>query len=291
MGSQLGEGAGAALTEECIFCHQGHKSEEEEKLDTHDFPRSDDTLITNGRAFIKGDSVRSQFYPRDENGKFVSPLEDASWSKEAEKRFRTYRRGGRKIRRAEKYQSPPIEGYIAAPHHMIAICCMNGKQKLPSKPRVNPWAFEGGYDINNGGNCIFLPSSASQFFLAYYYSRVRGTGRPLQGHLGAHRKQYFRTVWDKLEMIAVLGRQAKRCDETSGANNKKELADWVKKRLERLELFLFGKLANRKPEEPYRLGAQSYIEIPEEEEDFRVPPGVEAMLQKPYETLPELDSQ
>ncbi|MFY2563151.1 hypothetical protein ACN469_36485 [Corallococcus terminator] len=48
----------------------------------------------------------------------------------------------------------------------------------------------------------------------------------------------------------------------------------------------FGKLAALKPEENYRLGAESYIEIPDESQDFHVPQGVMDNL-LPYETLPK----
>jgi len=200
--------------------------------------------------------------------------------------FRTYTTSkGRQVRHAEKYQSPPIRGYIAAPHHMIAICCLNGTNKLPGVPKVNPWAKKGGYDANNGGNCIFLPSSASQFYVAYYYWKVRHTGQVLQGHLGAHRKAYFETVWDHLERIPRLFRAAGLCASTEDEEQRNALAKKGVEHLHRLEGTLFQKIAALKPEEKYRLGAKSWIELPEESEPLDVPPGVTANLQ-PYEILP-----
>jgi len=169
----------------------------------------------------------------------------------------------------------------------VAICCLNGENGLTSKPKANPWAKKGSYDVNNGGNCIFLPSSASQFYVAYYYWKVRGTGQALQGHLGAHRKEYFETVWQKLEKLVMDLADSGFCDETESADKKDELAREVVVSITELQGYLFRKIASLAPEEPYRLGAQSYIAIPDAAHEFEVPPGVEAGLQGDYETLPK----
>ncbi|HEX5462143.1 MAG TPA: AHH domain-containing protein [Steroidobacteraceae bacterium] len=286
--TEAGESVGVGLAsqdEDCIFCHKKHKEEEEKKLDDYTYTRNDKALTSSGRGFIKGDDSRAAFYPRDEQGGFVSPLAEPEWSDDVI--FKTYKtKSGKDRTHAEKYQPPPIKGWIAAPHHMIAVCCMNGENGLPGVPKVNPWAHKGDYDINRGSNCIFLPSSASQFFVAYYYWKVRGTGRALQGHLGAHRKAYFETVWDRLEKIVRDGAKSGWCTDTDDEEAKKALAKKVVDQLTLLEAFLFRKLSALQPEEPFKLGAESYIAIPEESEPFAVPAGVSQQLQ-PYETLPK----
>lgn len=300
MPNQLdGATAPAVGVEKCILCGQNHKPEKQEELPTKEFSRDDDSLTANGRIYIKGDEGRSRHYPQDENGKFVSPLAPAEWS--ADVIFKRYRRGGKLIARAEKYQLPPIKGYIAAPHHMVALCCMNGKNGL-TMPKVNAWVNKSGYDINSGRNCIFLPSSATQFFVAYYYAKVRGTGTPLQGHIGAHRKVYFQTVWDFLERIPRILFSAGKCKDTSTEEEIKKLAAEIERIVHTYEDFFFQKLAARKPEDKFRLGAQSYIEIPDEDEPFAVPAGVHDVREKyeprpedviarlSYEILPEADS-
>ena len=279
------EPANVAGTEQCIFCHSKHKEEKERKLPKHTFQRDDDALTESGRAFIRRSSRRSKYYPRDESGGFVSPLTEAVWPED--QAFKTYLRRGRRIRHAEKYQPPPIHGYIAAPHHMLAICCMNGTNDLPHVPAVNPWAKKGGYGINNGGNCIFLPGSASQFFVAYYLWKVRGTGRALQGHLGAHRKTYFTGVWKRLQYLSVQGKRAGWCNETESEDDKEKLAKRVEAKLHDLEAVLFDNLAALQPSDEFKLGAESYIAIPAEEEEFHVPADVRANLQRPYEILPK----
>lgn len=278
--------APAEADEECILCHKKHKAQKEEKLGNVQFSRDDGSLTKNGRAFIKADSLRRILYPKNEEGEYVSPLAEPSWS--GEQLFNTYKTqgSGRSRRHGYKYQPPPIHGYIAAPHHMVAICCMNGEKGLPGVPRVNPWASKAGYDINGGGNCIFLPSSASQFYVAYYCWKVRGTGRALQGHLGGHRKEYFEEVFRRLELIVDNVNKAGLCTSTSTEEDKKTLADKILSKLRALEQLIFGKLAALKPEENYRLGAESYIEIPDESQPFHVPKGVMDNL-LPYETLPK----
>lgn len=284
MPNQLdGATAPAVGIEKCILCGQNHKPSKQRKLPSKQFPRLDDTLTANGRTYIKGDAARSRHYPRDDKGKFVSPLADAEWS--ADVIFKRYRRGRKLVAHAEKYQLPPIAGYIAAPHHMVALCCMNGKNGL-TLPAVNAWANKAGYDINSGRNCIFLPSSATQFFVAYYYAKVRGTGAALQGHIGGHRKQYFKTVWDFLERIPRVLFSAGKCKDTSTEDRIKELAAEVERIIHTYEDFFFQKLAARRPEEKYRLGAESYIEIPDEDDDFAVPAGVRDVREK-YEPRPE----
>jgi hypothetical protein len=284
---QAGEGAHGAQAgnAKCIFCEKDHKTTKEEPLANHTYTRDDDALTSNGRTFIKGDEERSYVYPRDDNGGFVSPLEPPTW--DAKTIFKTYKtKKGATRRYAEKYQPPPIVGWIAAPHHMVAICCMNGTNKLPGVPQANPWAHRGNYDISNGGNCIFLPSSASQFYVAYYYWKVRKTGRALQGHLGAHRKVYFETVWDRLEkMVRDLARVGL-CEKTENEDDKDAVARKVCAKVDSLQAFLFARLASLRPEEKYKLGAESYIEIPAEDEEFGAPTGLEEQLQ-PYETLPK----
>jgi len=281
--TELIEGSSSPGTEECILCHEGHKDKKEDKLPDHTFERNDDALTQNGRVFIKS-SGRSEYYPRDDDNAFVSPLNDAKWP--ADEIFNSYTtKKGTKINYAEKYQRPPIKGYIAAPHHMVAICCMNGTNGLAGVPKVNAWVHRGGYDINNGGNCIFLPSSASQFYVAYYYWKVRGTGQALQGHLGAHRKMYFETVWDHLERIPRLFASVGICYSTEDDEQKDSTAAAIVDEVHGLEALLFHKLTSLKPEERYRLGAESWIEIPDESAEFHVPAGVPENLQS-YEILP-----
>ena len=271
--------------EKCIFCHKNHKEKREEELNPHEYKRKDDQLTANGRAYIKADSQRSRYYPKNDDGNFVSPLEEPEWSEDVI--FKTYKTKSGKMRPYQsKYQLPPIKGWIAAPHHMNAICCMNGTNGLPGVPNVNPWAHQGGYDVNNGGNCIFLPSSASQFFVAYYYWKVRKTGQALQGHLGAHRKIYFETVWDRLEKIVRYLAKMKWCMDTSTDDKKNELVEKVMFRIDKLQTWLFFKISALKPDKAFKLGAKSYIQIPDESEEFGVPEGVIDRLQ-PYETLPE----
>lgn len=276
--------ADAAGTEKCIFCQSSHKNRKEDDLPEYTFTRNDEALTTNGRAFIKGDPDRNRVYPRDDSGAFVSPLEPPAWS--ADVIFKTYQtKGGQTRPHAEKYQPPPIKGWIAAPHHMIAVCCMNGTNGLAGVPKVNPWAHSAGYDINRGDNCIFLPSSASQFFVAYYYWKKRGTGQALQGHLGAHRKIYFETVWDRLEKLVRDGNKAQWCTDTASEDKRKEIEAKVLEQLTTIASWLFRKLSALKPDENFKLGAESYIEIPDASEPFAVPAGVTEQLQ-PYETLP-----
>jgi hypothetical protein len=275
-----------AGTEKCPFCGDKHKEKKEKALPPATFSRDDDALTSAGRTFIKGDTIRSQYYPKDEDGNWVSPLAAADW--DAETTFSTYMAGGKKRARAEKYQPPPIKGWIAAPHHMVAICCMNGTNKLPGKPKANPWAKKGSYDINNGGNCIFLPSSASQFFVAYYLSRVRQTGRPLQGHLGAHRKEYFQEVWSRLERMVRLLKAEKLCDETESEADKDEIAKVVVEELQLLQGTLFLQLAARAPQKAFMLGAKTYIEIPDDSVDMKIVRAkIQPFLQQGYETLPK----
>ena len=49
-------------------------------------------------------------------------------------------------------------------------------------------------------------------------------------------------------------------------------------------------MASLNPEEDFKLGAESYIEIPGKDEEFHAPDGVVLNLQEPYEILPELDT-
>jgi hypothetical protein len=249
------------------------------------FDRNDDALTSAGRSFIKGNSQRSSCYPKDANGAWVSPLEAPTW--DAATTFSTYLSHGKALMRAEKYQPPPVKGWIAAPHHMVAVCCMNGTNKLPRKPKLNPWAQHGSYDINGGGNCIFLPSSASQFFVAFYLARMRSTGRPLQGHLGAHRKAYFETVWAMLERTVRLLKAEGMCDKTTDDADKDTIAKAVAEELHVLEGIIFTKVAATQPEENFRLGAASYIEIPDDTEGVAaVRARVAGFLQASYEVLP-----
>ena len=289
--TDIGEGVSVSIIsegdEKCIFCQEDHKEEKEESLPQHKYKpeRNDEALTRNGRSFIKNDEKFSKYYPKDEEGNFVSPLENAEYSEDFI--AQTYKTSsGNERAYASKYQAPPIHGWIAAPHHMIAICCMDGDNKLPAVPKLNPWAKKGNYDVNNGGNCIFLPSSASQFYVAYYYWKIRGTGQALQGHLGAHRAEYFKTVWDRLELIVRNGRKVKWCAVTKDEEDINELAKKVIDKMEKLQTSIFHKLAKLKPEEKYKLGAESYIEVPDESAEFAVPEGVEDRLQ-PYETLPK----
>lgn len=283
-----GSTGGGAGNKPCIFCGNNHKKKKEEELPEAEFGRKDNALIKAGRAFIKGEESRAKCYPKKEDGSFMSPLVAPTWP--AEQIFKTYVRSGQRRNRAAKYQTPPEHGYIAAPHHMISICSMNGAKKLPGKPRVNPWASKAEYDINGGGNCMFLPSSASQFYVCYYYEKVKKTGRALQGHLGGHRKIYFETVWDLLNIVAENGNAAGWCEDTESEDKKQEIANEVKKELKMTETFLFRNLAARQPSKEFRLNAKKYIEIPNEDVDFDTPPDVERSLKKPYETLPELDT-
>jgi hypothetical protein len=288
--SELGElanqAAGASGDKACIFCGEQHKQKEEHKPANHTFPRKDVILTREGRAYIKTDPLRSSVYPKDEAGNFVSPLEEPRWPEDHI--FKTYKssNSGRTRRYPREYQSPPILGYVAEPHHMVAVCCMNGTNRLPAVPRVNPWAFKAGYDINGGKNCIFLPSSASQFYVAYYYWKVRKTGQALQGHLGNHRKEYFEEIWNRLEQMAEQVYENQWCADTSTDEKQRELADRLKEQLHILETTVFSKLAALRPEENFRLGAETYIEIPNEALPFQVPAGVQERLM-PYETLPQ----
>ncbi|QSI77587.1 AHH domain-containing protein [Niveibacterium microcysteis] len=290
--TQIGEGVAVGLVldepgdKKCIFCGEDHQKKEQEPLPPETFTRNDDALTQAGRSYIKGDADRSCYYPKDASGAWVSPLEPPAWDDQTI--FKTYLKGGKTSARAEKYQPPPIKGWIAAPHHMVAVCCMNGTNKLPRKPKVNPWAKKGAYDINGGGNCIFLPSSASQFFAAYYLARSRGTGRPLQGHLGAHRKIYFETVWAMLERTVRLLKAEGFCDKTEEPADKDAIARAVVEEMHVTEATLFRKLAARQPEDAFRLGAESYIEIPPDDVDINVARAqIAPFLQGAYETLPE----
>jgi hypothetical protein len=287
---ELGEGVSPALgapnDKACIFCGEQHKPKEEQKPAPHTFPRKDRILERNGRAYIKTDPLRSHIYPKDAAGSFVSPLEPPQWPEEHI--FKTYKssNSGTTRRHPREYQAPPILGYVAAPHHMIAVCCMNGTYGLPAVPRVNPWAFKADYDINGGKNCIFLPSSASQFYVAYYYWKVRKTGRALQGHLGNHRKEYFEEIWNRLEQMAEQIFENGWCSDTSSSEQQKELAARLKDMLHALETTAFVQLSALRPAENFKLGAETYIEIPDESLPFHVPKGVMEHLM-PYETLPQ----
>jgi A nuclease family of the HNH/ENDO VII superfamily with conserved AHH len=270
----------------CIFCGKSHQKKAKRALPDHTYQRNDDSLTAAGRTFIKGDAKRSGYYPKDEGGRWVSPLEAPEWDEDTT--FKTYLRNGKKIAHAEKYQEPPIKGWVAAPHHMVAVCCMNGENGLPGKPKSNPWAKKGGYDINGGGNCIFLPSSASQFFVAYYLARKRGTGKPLQGHLGAHRKVYFETVWSKLERLVRAMQEDGWCEDIDDDAKQDKLAKAVVKELHLLEAQLFVKVAARRPDPAFQLGADSYIEIPDDDVAMKlVRAKIAPFLQAPYETLPK----
>lgn len=286
VGEKPGTGAGPAGTEECILCGQKHKQKKEQKPSNHTFPRKDRILEKNGRAYIKSDPLRSQVYPKDEAGNFVSPLEAPQWSEDYV--FTTYQssNSGKTRRHPREYQAPPILGYIAAPHHMIAVSCMNGTHGLPAVPRINPWAFKADYDINGGKNCIFLPNSASQFYVAYYHWKVLKTGQALQGHLGNHRKEYFEEVWNRLEQLADQTYENNLCEDTSTDEKQKELSMILLDSLHALETDVFVKLAAVQPEENFKLGAESYIEIPDESLPFHVPAGVQERLLS-YETLPQ----
>ncbi|NTV95172.1 MAG: hypothetical protein HGA75_07100 [Thiobacillus sp.] len=288
--TQLGEGVAVGVVldgdKKCIFCGGDHQQEQQDPLPPATFNRDDDALTQAGRSFIKGDPDRSHFYPKDEAGNWVSPLVAPEWDEATT--FKTYLKGGRTISRAEKYQPPPIKGWIAAPHHLVALCCMNGTNKLPGKPKANPWAKRGGYEINWGGNCIFLPSSASQFFVAYYLALKRNIGKPLQGHLGAHRKIYFETVWSMLERTVRLLKAEGFCDKTDSDADKDVIAKAVVDEIKILEKTIFGKVASRSPEKNFRLGGDSYIEIPDDTVDINVARAqIAPYLQVPYETLPE----
>jgi hypothetical protein len=284
--TQVAVSASPGGTEKCIFCHQAHKPKKQRKLSDSKYSRNDETLIKNGRTFIKSDESRYKYYPTDDAGNFVPPLEDAAWR--GNTNFKKYQTSsGQTKAHAEKYQPPPIIGYIAAPHHMVAVCCMNGENKLPSVPKLRPWAKRGKYDINGGSNCIFLPSSASQFFVAYYYMKKRRTGKALQGHLGAHRKKYFIKVWEDLEQIVKNKKKAGLCNTTDKKQDKDKIAEEVKKSLHRKENHYFQKLAARQPDEDFKLGAESYIAVPSSRESVvSVRARVRAFLQQPYETLP-----
>jgi HNH/ENDO VII superfamily nuclease len=293
---------GPPPTDKCILCGQVHKHKKENPLPTEKFKRLDDTLTDNGRTYIKKTAGRAAYYPKADDGKkFVSPLEAPDFGKNFV--YNTYLRGGKKTRRAEKFQLPPIRGYIAAPHHMIALQCMNGGKDVPKMPRVNAWAQKAKYDINGGQNCIFLPSSATQFFVAYYYWKVRKTGSALQGHIGGHRKIYFKTVWDNLERIPRDVQSEGLCKDTSTEEKRKKLAEEIEVYLHDYEDIFFEKLAAMKPDDEYRLNAESYIKIPAKSAAFGKPEGyedtrkdyeptaasVEARLNKGI--LPEADSK
>lgn len=98
---QIGEGIQLSLefpgNELCIFCRQNHKENKEEKLPEHTFQRNDETLTSSGRTFIKADSERLIYYPRDDVGNFVSPLEAPEWSQDTI--FNTYRTKSGQVRK------------------------------------------------------------------------------------------------------------------------------------------------------------------------------------------------
>jgi hypothetical protein len=76
------------------------------------------------------------------------------------------------------------------------------------------------------------------------------------------------------------------CFDTEDEDKKKSLVEEVLEKLGDLEKLLFHKIAAMKPAEEFRLGAESYIEIPDESDPLHVPSGVVESLQ-PYETLPK----
>lgn len=121
------------------------------------------------------------------------------------------------------------KGYPVQAHHNV--CCSVAQQNNNGK--LANLLISAGYDVNNGGNNIFLPAK-------FGHMRLNNEQR----HRGGHQQSYYKYVDDQLNPIYKAYKDTDPCqDAVAKANILGDMMDLqavIKKKLEKKSLWLYG---------------------------------------------------
>ncbi len=121
------------------------------------------------------------------------------------------------------------KGYPNQAHH--CICCSVAQKNNNGK--LADLLIAAGYDINNGGNNIFLPAK---------FGHMRRNNE--QRHRGGHHKSYYDYVDDNLEPIYKAYKDTDPCNDPEAKENilgdMMDLQALIKKKLEKKSLWLYA---------------------------------------------------